>query len=249
MSKQAIRVAATAIVLVLGGSSAAPAWAGPPFGPSGPVSEDAPSSSPPTGRGFGPNGPDLGDRPSVLDNKPAQSGGGKDTATELPTKPPTHQEILDRLFARLAKAGDADEAAGIAGVIERLWMQSGSDTADLLMARAMEAAQASHRDVALSLLDKVVVLDPGWAEAWNKRATLRFLDDDDSGAMEDIDHTLALEPRHFGALSGMGFILKRNGLEKGALTALRKAQTIYPESPDIKKAVDDLVPDVEGRDL
>ncbi len=246
MSKQTIWAAAATMLLVSGGSWSASAWAGSPFGP-GPAG--APSPNPPTGRGFAPGGPDLGDVPAFSDNKPVQSGGGKDPAAEPSPTPPTHQEILDRLFARLAKASDPDEAAGIAGVIERLWMQSGSDTADLLMARAMEAAQASHRDIALSLLDKVVGLDPGWAEAWNKRATLRFLDDDDSGAMEDIGHTLALEPRHFGALSGMGFILKRNGLEKGALTALRRAQSIYPESPDIKKAVDDLVPDVEGRDL
>ena len=247
MSKQTIWAAAATMLLVSGGSWSASAWAGSPFGPGGPAPAGAPSPNPPTGRGFAPGGPDLGDVPAFSDNKPVQSGGGKDPAAD-PT-PPTHQEILDRLFARLAKASDPDEAAGIAGVIERLWMQSGSDTADLLMARAMEAAQASHRDIALSLLDKVVGLDPGWAEAWNKRATLRFLDDDDSGAMEDIGNTLALEPRHFGALSGMGFILKRNGLEKGALTALRRAQSIYPESPDIKKAVDDLVPDVEGRDL
>ena len=248
MSKQTIAAAAAAMFLASAGPWAASAWAGDPFGPGGPAQDGAPYPDLPTGRGFGPNGPDLGDIPSLSD-RTAPQGGGKDSAAEPPPTPPTHAQILDRLFVRLAKASDPDEAAGIAGVIERLWMQSGSDTADLLMARAMEAAQASHRDVALSLLDKIVVLDPGWAEAWNKRATLRFLDNDDSGAMEDIGHTLALEPRHFGALSGMGFILKRNGLEKGALTALRRAQSIYPESPDIKKAVDDLVPDVEGRDL
>ena len=100
-----------------------------------------------------------------------------------------------------------------------------------------------------ALLDKILVLEPDWAEAWNKRATLRFLEDDDAGSMEDLSHVLALEPRHFGALSGLGFILKRNGMNKGALAALRKALAIYPENPDIQKAVDELTPDVEGRDL
>ena len=128
-------------------------------------------------------------------------------------------------------------------------MQSGSDTADLLMSRAMTAMSNNDHPLAKTLLDKVVRLRPTWAEAWNKRATLEFLDDDDAGSMEDISHTLVLEPRHFGALSGLGFILKRHGMEAAALKALRRAAEIYPESADIRKAVDDLVPDVEGRDL
>ena len=128
-------------------------------------------------------------------------------------------------------------------------MRSGSDTADLLMTRAVAALGADHRDVAGALLNKIVVLMPDWAEAWNKRATLRFLENDDAGSMEDLDHVLALEPRHFGALSGMGFILKRNGLDAGALKALRRALAIYPENEDLRKAVDQLAPEVEGRDL
>ncbi len=113
----------------------------------------------------------------------------------------------------------------------------------------MVALSGNHKDVALDLLDRILALAPDWAEAWNKRATLRFLDDDDAGSMEDISHVLALEPRHFGALSGHGFHPERNGQDKAALTALRKALEIYPESEEIKKAVDQLVPEVEGRDL
>lgn len=163
--------------------------------------------------------------------------------------PPTRAETLDRLLGRLAKAGDADEAQGIAELVQRLWMQSGSDTADLLMGRAVSAMGDGRHDVAAALLDQIIELQPGWAEGWNKRATLRFLDHDDAGSMEDISHVLALEPRHFGALSGMGAILQRHGQDKAALTAMRRALAIYPEEPDLRDAIDKLAPAVDGSDL
>ncbi len=150
---------------------------------------------------------------------------------------------------RLAKAQDPDEARGIVGLIQRLWMESGSDTADLLMARAMTAMDGKRSDVAAALLDDLIELRPGWAEAWNRRATLRFLDGDDAGSMEDISHVLALEPRHFGALSGMGFILARHGEPAAALRAMRRALSVYPGDVELKKAVDKLAPTVEGQDL
>ena len=65
--------------------------------------------------------------------------------------------------------------------------------------------------VSRTLLDKLIVLQPDWAEAWNKRATVRYLMDDEQGSMADIARVLVLEPRHFGALSGMGMILERGG--------------------------------------
>ena len=166
-----------------------------------------------------------------------------------PATPPTRAEALDRLLARLAQAHDAAEAKGIATLVQQMWMQSGSDTADLLMGRAMEATDRGRRDVAEALLDKVIALRPGWAEAWNKRATLRFLDGDDTGSMEDISHVLSLEPRHFGALSGMGFILARHGQDAAALKALRRALADYPEDAEIRKAIDKLAPAVEGQEL
>ena len=177
------------------------------------------------------------------------SGGTADAPPARPSKTPTRAEELDRLLTRLAKARDVDEAKGIAALVQRLWMQSGSDTADLLMSRAMTAMNRDRHDVAEALLGKVIALQPGWAEAWNKRATLRFLDGDDTGSMEDISHVLAIEPRHFGALSGMGFILARHGEDAAALKALRRALSVYPEDGDLRKAVDKLVPAVEGQAL
>ena len=176
-------------------------------------------------------------------------GRGPDAPGAEPPPPPTRAETLDRLLGRLAKSEDAVEARGIAATVQRLWMQSGSDTADLLMERAVTAMNGKRHDVAAALFDQIIALRPGWAEAWNKRATLRFLDDDDAGSMEDISHVLAIEPRHFGALSGMGFILERHGEDGAALKALRRALSVYPEDADVRKAVDKLTPAVDGQDL
>ncbi|MBV9703694.1 MAG: tetratricopeptide repeat protein [Methylobacteriaceae bacterium] len=159
------------------------------------------------------------------------------------------QRILDDLFSRLAKSTDAEESQGIAGAIERAWMHSGSDTADLLMDRALNAIQTKDLPLAEQLLGSVIAVEPDWPEGWNKRATVRYMADNDSGAMEDIAQVLKREPRHFGALSGMGFILQRAGLNKAALKTFRKALEVYPQLEKIRTIVDKLTIDVEGRDL
>ena len=188
-------------------------------------------------------GPDVPRGPAAAARQPE----GKETVPR--DKPPSGKDAVDALFVQLGKAKDPDEARGIASAIERLWMHSGSDTTDLLMQRAVTALNAEHRDVALEVLDKVVAIRPDWAEGWNKRATVRFLDDDDNGSMEDIAHVLLLEPRHFGALSGMAVILKRHGLAKAALKALRRAGEIDPGDEGIRKEIERLTPEVDGRDL
>src|SRR5207237_8923747 len=111
--------------------------------------------------------------------------------------------------------------------IEGLWLQSESDTANLLMQRAIVSMQARQYPLALSLFDKLVALEPDWAEAWNQRATTRFLAGDTDSAMADLNQVMKLEPRHFGALTGMGMILQGAGLDKCALEILYKALGIY----------------------
>ena len=179
-------------------------------------------------------------------------GREKSNATESPsTKPPvpTPAAALDSLFQRLAHAADPGEAQGITSAIERLWLRSGSDTADMLMGRVLIAMQANDHGLALQLLDSLIALEPDWAEAWNKRATVRFLEHDDAGSMNDISHVLTLEPRHYGALAGMGFILQRNHLDKRALQTYRRLLEVNPQQSEIRKTVDKLTLDVEGREL
>ena len=144
---------------------------------------------------------------------------------------------------------DEDSAKGVAEAIQRVWLRSGSDTADLLMSRAIAAIAGKDLAIAETVLDSVVRIQPDWAEGWSKRAAVRFLRDDIDGAMADIDETLRREPRHFVALTGLGAILQKSDLDKRALEAYRRALDLYPEQPDIKKVVEKLRLEVEGRDL
>ena len=168
-------------------------------------------------------------------------------AKAVPPAPRSHADMLEDLFHRLAAAADSGEATGLASRIQRLWLDSGSDTADLLMSRAAVAAVKGDSKLALQLLDKIVVLTPAWAEAWNKRANLRYMDNDDDGAMGDLGHVLSLEPRHFGALTGMAVIMGRNGFKKDALALLRKAASVYPHNDDLSQMIEKLSLDVEGQ--
>lgn len=155
---------------------------------------------------------------------------------------------LERLFERLHEAKTQEEAEGVARLIQRRWARSGSDTTDLLMTRAQKALQEKQTEIAIELLDRVISLQPDWAEAWNQRANALYLSGDSIRSMIDIGETLKREPRHYGAMMGLGMILRQQGDDKGAMIAFRKALTIYPEFDAVKKAVDALKTEVDGRD-
>jgi tetratricopeptide (TPR) repeat protein len=173
----------------------------------------------------------------------AQSRGSK------PEAPPPRAATLDDLFDRLAVTKDESEAKGITAVILRRWMRSGSDTSDLLMSRATEAIQAKDEALAIELLDRIIALQPDWAEAWNKRATVFFMMGDKTRSVADIRETLAREPRHFGALAGLGIILQSNGDEKAAFEVFAKALAINPFLGDVKNAFERMKPEFGGRDI
>lgn len=162
---------------------------------------------------------------------------------------PKRGATLDDLFARLAAAKGETEANGVATLIERRWARSGSDTADLLMSRAGEALKAKDYALAVELLDRVVALQPSWAEAWSQRATAFYLLDDPVSAIADLRQALAREPRHFAALAGLGQIYLANGDKSRALDAFRRALAIHPYLDPVRPAVERLAPDVDGRDL
>lgn len=202
--------------------------------------------------------PDNAEKPSdpVKDAAAAKAAKVKERAEALkkalaprPQPAELRQRALDELFRHLGAASDPEEAKGFAEAIQRIWMRSQSDTADLVMQRATMASGAKNYPLALTLLDRLVALEPNWAEAWNQRATVRFLSGDFDGAMADIDKVMKLEPRHFGALTGMGVILQHAGLDKRALEVFNKALQIYPAQPDLKDTVDKLSLDVNGRDI
>ncbi|MGP8233276.1 MAG: hypothetical protein ACLQL2_11540 [Methylovirgula sp.] len=166
-----------------------------------------------------------------------------------PTHAALRAEALDTLFKRLAAATDPDEANGISAAIQNVWMQSDSDTASLLMQRAMAAQQDGHLALALALYDKVVTLTPDWAEAWSKRASTRLLGGDFAGATDDLEQVLKLEPRQFSALVALGFVLEKEGLDKRALESFSKALALNPQQPEIQSIVEKLRTEIEGRDI
>ena len=156
---------------------------------------------------------------------------------------------LDFLFGALKAAPDDASARHVEARIWALWMQTPSDTAALLMVRAKAAMDAQQMDVALKLLDAIIKLRPDYTEAWNRRATLYYLQNDYPRSLADIQQVLAREPRHFGALAGLGMIMQDLGDEKRALDAFRKALAVNPHLEKVPELVKQLTEKVEGRDI
>jgi tetratricopeptide (TPR) repeat protein len=183
------------------------------------------------------------------DDKAAKAEALKRAMAPHPTQAAQREQMLEALFKRLAAASDPDEGHAVAAAIQQVWARSQSDTAELLMERATAAMAARQYPLALELFNKIIVLQPTWAEAWNRRATLRFLADDFDGSMADIKEVLKLEPRHFGALAGMATILRKEGLDKSALTVMRKVLALNPQQPELQSVVEKLTLEVEGRGI
>jgi len=156
---------------------------------------------------------------------------------------------LDTLFSALKIAPDESSAKAIEDRIWAAWMVSGSDTCNLLMSRVKAAIDEKNYDLAIKLLDAVIQIKPDYVEAWNRRATVYYLKDDFGHSLADIREVLAREPRHFGALSGLGLILQEIGDDKHALEAYRKALAIDPHLEHIPDVVKTLIEKVEGRDI
>jgi len=156
---------------------------------------------------------------------------------------------LDFLFEALKVAPDDVSAKGVEDRIWALWLASGSDTANLLMSRVKTAIEAQDLDLAIKLLDSIIELKPDYVEAWNRRATLYYMKKDFGHALGDIQQVLAREPRHFGAMSGLGMILQEFGDEKHALEVFRRALAVHPRLQRIPDLVKSLTEKVEGRDI
>jgi tetratricopeptide (TPR) repeat protein len=156
---------------------------------------------------------------------------------------------LDFLFEALKAAPDEASAKAVEDRIWAQWLASGSDTANLLMTRVKTAVEAGDLDLAIKLLDYTVTLKPDYVEAWNRRATIHYMRKDYGQALADIRQVLAREPRHFGAMTGLGMILQEFGDEKGALAVFRKALAVHPRLQRVPDLVKQLAEKVEGRDI
>lgn len=158
---------------------------------------------------------------------PAMAADSKTDAAK-PSVSQKNENRLDRLFAELKRERNEKAAERISQQIWQEWFKSGSASIDLMMSWSNDAIEAKKYDVALDFLDQVVMLAPAYPEGWNRRATVHFMMNNYGKSMADIEHTLELEPRHFGALSGMAQILKNTGRKELALDAYQRVLAIYP---------------------
>jgi tetratricopeptide (TPR) repeat protein len=172
-----------------------------------------------------------------------------DAPAKLPRVPADKTRGLDFLFGALKAAPDEASAKHVEARIWAIWLQTPSDTVALLMTRAKTAMEAPNSDVALKLLDSVVKLRPDYVEGWNRRATLYYLRNDYAHSLADIEQVLAREPRHFGALAGLGMIMQDLGDDKRALDAFRRALAVNPHLEKVPELVKTLSEKVEGRDI
>jgi len=180
----------------------------------------------------------------------AEPGSWADAPEKLPRLPRGDRtKNLEFLFEALKAAPDADSAKLVEGRIWALWLASGSDTTDLLMSRVKSAMDNKDNALAIKLLDAVTRLKPDYVEGWNRRATLRFAEKDYGGSLADIREVLGREPRHFGALSGLGVIMQELGEDRLALEAFRRALAVNPNLQKIPDFVKTLSEKVEGRDI
>jgi Tfp pilus assembly protein PilF len=133
--------------------------------------------------------------------------------------------------------------------IEAMFLQSGSDTADLLVTRARSEMEAKDYDGALKLLDATIEIAPQFTEAYAQRATVHYLKKNLYRSLADLRVVIAREPRHFGSLAGLGVILQDIGQHKLALDAFRRAVALHPHIRGIPELMKRLEVRVEGREI
>ncbi len=156
---------------------------------------------------------------------------------------------LDKLFEALKVAPTDESAKYIERRIWALWTSAGGDTAGFLMGRVKTAVDSKDYDLAIKLLNAIIEIRPDYVEGWNRRATVYYMKKDFSHSLEDIREVLAREPRHFGALAGLGLIMQELGDDKRALDVYRRLIAIHPHMQRIPDLVKTLTEKVEGRDI
>jgi len=175
---------------------------------------------------------------------------GAETSPPPSAKPAaTPEGRLETLFGELKRERNERKAERIAARIFEEWNRSGSASVDLMMQWSQKAMQEEKFDVALDFLDQVVTLSPTYAEGWNRRATVHFMMRSFGKSMADIDRTLQLEPRHFGALAGLAQIMKERGSKEMALDAYQRVLDIYPMMRNAQNEVATISEELAGEGI
>ena len=167
----------------------------------------------------------------------------------FPQTPEEAETVLGKLYAALATTEDEALALKVTVTIEKIWRLPGGDTVNLIVDRAINAANSNNTDLALKLLDSAVDLAPDFAEAWSRRAFVYYMKGDTERAVGDLRRVLAMEPNHFKALEGLAKIMQESGQKKGALKALEELYKINPHAPGAKTSIEILKKEVEGQGI
>ena len=147
---------------------------------------------------------------------------------------------LEGLFRDLKAAESPQLVRQIEAQIWARWFDTGSEKMDRMLRAGDIALSTGQYDRSYAILNGVIELRPDLSEGWNRRATLRYLMGDYEGSIADIDETLKREPRHFGALSGLGLCHLALGNEGEALDAFERALIHNPHMPGVKRRVQQL---------
>ena len=142
---------------------------------------------------------------------------------------------LDGLFDRLQRTQDADEAQVIIQRIWFIWYQHENPEIESFMQQGEVYMRKSEFEKAVAVYSRVIAIDPGFAEGWNRRATIYYLMGEYDLSTEDVKEVLALEPRHFGALSGQGLICLRQDKPEQSLKYFKQSLEVNPHMPHIRK--------------
>jgi len=141
---------------------------------------------------------------------------------------------LEPLFEQLQNATTNDQAKAIEEQIWQIWLATDDKNAAALMSQLTYAMSLGQYELALELCNQLVDSSPEFSEAWNKRATVQYLLGNHGLSVADIKQTLVLEPRHFGALSGLGLIFMASGNYDAALDAFNAVLAISPSSANAR---------------
>ncbi len=145
---------------------------------------------------------------------------------------------LNGLFAELHETTDGLRAAQITQSIWSIWHEIADQQITELMQEGIKAMQSRNYTESLEAFDQVVNMSPDYAEGWNKRATLYYLIGDYANSAKDVKRTLILEPRHFGALSGLGLIYMELGNFDAALEAFQQTLEVNPFANGAQQNID-----------
>ena len=156
---------------------------------------------------------------------------------------------LEALFARLKSAPNAPAAQEVEASIWHIWLQSDDNVIGLLMGQGINAMSRNDMRAALGKFDQIVKIAPAFAEGWNKRATVHYLLGNYPESLHDIEKTLNLEPRHFGALSGRGLVLLELDQLKGALESFESALEIYPKATGASRNAEALRREIQKHEI